>query len=695
MRFCIKKVILTSFFFLSLFSCNQLFSDEQVEERELYGKLRNLNMRSFTWEEEEFSSNDYMEYLQWYLNKTLNPKPRWMRGKAFHFYQKQEEKKRKRGVFYTYSDQDVTTWENLDLFCAAKKDDDYVAKVLGLMKTELARVSFFSQLAQPTTDVDVLAGRQEIIKTFLEHDDLRTEITDILTSMQKPEAVLLTLWQKEHFRQSMKRNYFSLPGTDNTEAPGVKQLNANTIALLIKNILGHQGRLQNASLTLFAAGILFTYGFLHATHLIDIPEWINFLAQDYKGSASFLIPLIWRKTMGNRWVHAFLGLFSGCVCAGYAFEEFKWTRELFVLEKIVHILTIRIAQYLRATKRIYRIIKEYPVLAEFDEFKGIITFFENDVKKQALLDEMMNLVEDKTVQERAKLFSNKGVVLRLYDLTFKLRKNLEEMLQAVAKVDVYSSCGRLLKKHQDARVKFCFAQYANAEKPFVDIKDFWHPLIDASYVVPNDIMLGISQNKRNMIITGPNAGGKSCVLKSVSLCLLLAQSFGIAPASSMVFTPFTIISTHLNIADDINAGNSLFKSEVLRAQQLIDTIEHLEPGQFSFTAFDELFKGTSPVEGTAAAYGVAKHLGTLPQSMCMVATHFDTLTKLEQATDSFGNYKVMVIKNDDGSIEYPYKLYKGVSDQHVALDIIKNEGITGTVVQEAQQIMEQHLIKSL
>ena len=55
----------------------------------------------------------------------------------------------------------------------------------------------------------------------------------------------------------------------------------------------------------------------------------------------------------------------------------------------------------------------------------------------------------------------------------------------------------------------------------------------------------------------------------------------------------------------------------------------------------------------------------------------------------------MVIKDDDGNIDYPYKLYKGVSDQHVALDIIKNEGITGTVVLEAQKIMEQHLMKSL
>ena len=188
----------------------------------------------------------------------------------------------------------------------------------------------------------------------------------------------------------------------------------------------------------------------------------------------------------------------------------------------------------------------------------------------------------------------------------------------------------------------------------------------------------------NGVLTGPNEGGKSTMLKALTLCLQLAQTTGIAPAAAMTFTPFHSIDTYLNITDDIGAGNSLFKAEVLRTQQLIDRVATATPGQFNF---DEIFNGTSPVEGTAAAYSVAKHLGQFPNSMCMVPTHFPLLTQLETETTTFCNYKVSVNQFRDGSIGYPYKLEHGISNQHVALDILRNQGFDSNLVEEARSIV--------
>ncbi len=122
---------------------------------------------------------------------------------------------------------------------------------------------------------------------------------------------------------------------------------------------------------------------------------------------------------------------------------------------------------------------------------------------------------------------------------------------------------------------------------------------------------------------------------------------------------------------------------------MIDRLGKLEPDEFGFVVFDEMFKGTTPIEGTAAAYGVAKHLGRFDNCINLVATHFEKLTDLEVDAGTFDNYKVMVTKNEDGSIGYPYKLFKGISDQHVALDILANQGIAGSVIQEAQTIVGQ------
>jgi DNA mismatch repair protein MutS len=109
---------------------------------------------------------------------------------------------------------------------------------------------------------------------------------------------------------------------------------------------------------------------------------------------------------------------------------------------------------------------------------------------------------------------------------------------------------------------------------------------------------------RNIILIGPNAGGKSTVLTGVTVSLLLSQTFGIAPAQAAVMTPFDKINTSIDITDNIAAGKSLFLAEVNRAQKHIDLLSKLRQDEFSFTTFDEPFGGTNPIEGAAAECSV-------------------------------------------------------------------------------------------
>ena len=239
-----------------------------------------------------------------------------------------------------------------------------------------------------------------------------------------------------------------------------------------------------------------------------------------------------------------------------------------------------------------------------------------------------------------------------------------------------------MKHVNNSNAKFCFPEIIESDRPYVNINKLWHPFLNPEKVVTNDIELGRDQ-AQNVILTGPNAAGKSTFLKAFTVSLILAQSFGIAPASAMKFTPFIKINTYLNISDE-EGRESLFQAEMRRAQELLNSIKGLKKGEFSFVIMDEIFTGTNPKEGTAGAYGVAKSVSKYLQSICVVATHFKKLTELEEDTNGrFKNYKVYVNKFATGDIHYPYKVVPGISDQAIALLLLEQQGFDREILDEA------------
>jgi len=399
------------------------------------------------------------------------------------------------------------------------------------------------------------------------------------------------------------------------------------------------------------------------------------------------------------------------MCTYQAKQQFVWARDCINFEKCLQKLLIAAARSMEATKLLYETIKEHPGLAKFDEFKDLEIPFEKCEKTGEELTQLVSLLLDtQTFKHGVSLFSNKGVITRAYILMCDFKEQLEDTLAAVGRVDAYYSLAKLCKEFEYKPVKFAFANYANAPTPFIKAKNFWHPLIDTDKVVPNTLTLGTDNKRPNAIITGPNEGGKSTILKALATCLIMAQTIGIVPAQTFTFTPFHSIATYLNITDDIGAGNSLFKSEVLRTDTLITKIKNLKENEFSFAVFDEVFNGTSPLEGEAAAYSVAHHLSNFPKSINLIATHFPLLTKLETVTNQFANYKVSVIQNkisETGDIDkssdtkdvnkntqkntiiYPYKLEPGISNQHIAIDILRYQGFDNSILEEAETIVAQ------
>jgi DNA mismatch repair protein MutS len=349
---------------------------------------------------------------------------------------------------------------------------------------------------------------------------------------------------------------------------------------------------------------------------------------------------------------------------------------------------ILIANFFKGVARLSSTIESNPDLIKICPAASYINRFMHENGNEPKMRELFQLCASPTLQGEPSIFSLQGRVLASFKLIYDLKEIIEPLLMAIGELDAYCSCARLYNEFKDKRVQFCFAHYRQDAHPCITMKEFWNPFINAEKVVSNDVCLQ-GPTRRNMIITGPNAGGKSTILTAIPINLILAQSIGLAAAEFVEITPFYSIATYLNIVDDIAAGNSLFKAQVLRAQEVVNVVETTSENLFSFVALDEMFNGTSAKESVAAAYSVVNHIGKYQNNISVVATHFPLLTHLEQDSDAFANYKVSVSLDAQGTIRYPFKIEKGISNQHIALDILRQEGFDYSILTQATEILEK------
>ena len=220
-------------------------------------------------------------------------------------------------------------------------------------------------------------------------------------------------------------------------------------------------------------------------------------------------------------------------------------------------------------------------------------------------------------------------------------------------------------------------------KPQLSCGGVWHPSIKGS--VRNDMHL---TPRSNIVLTGPNAGGKSTLVKSVLLASVLAQTITLVNAGACALTPFAFINSQISIPD-CKGKESLFEAEMNRCKGNLEAIKSLSAGDYAFIVMDEIFNSTNPVEGISGAYAVAKAITAGEQALLLFTTHYHYLTKLGKQTKRFKNFKMNVDRDaDTGGFIFPYKLSKGVSKQYIALELLEANGFLPEVISEARQVRD-------
>ena len=352
-------------------------------------------------------------------------------------------------------------------------------------------------------------------------------------------------------------------------------------------------------------------------------------------------------------------------------------------------LLIALAQMLHTVQEIQRTIENHPEvqhlfpqlerITTLARYKSLPTETSNDKNKiSAKLKAFLELLDSSSFKGKPSYyFSWQGTILQAHSEFLEIKHELIPYFEALGHIDAQLSLIKIMQHHNNANLSshFCIPTWIESDLPEIYNVDFWHPMISADKAVTNSMFLGGNHGPANAIVTGANAGGKTTALSAIMIGQIMAQSLGIAPALSLRATPFAKLHTYLDITTNLAQNESLFMAQANRAEKLQKSILSCAPGQKSLSILDEIFTGTRADFASQASYEFAEQLGSMPHSICILATHFPQLTQLE-ALKLFVNYKTQdAIITPEGSLIYPYKIVPGISDQNIAKHILQKKGI--------------------
>jgi hypothetical protein len=278
--------------------------------------------------------------------------------------------------------------------------------------------------------------------------------------------------------------------------------------------------------------------------------------------------------------------------------------------------------------------------------------FNNNLKKQ-----MSILIE----------FKEKIATITPYELTFKKIFEIGHILKYFYELHTephyndaflysfgfngYIDCLEGLSQGIEER-KINIVEYIDSKKRNT-IKNNYYAALKDSNPVKNNIKL-----QKNLIITGPNASGKTTILKSVLINVILSQQFGCGFYDSAKLKPYKHIHCYLNIPDT-SGRDSLFQAEARRCKEIIDIIDENKK-EDHLAVFDELYSGTNPDEAVISAVAFMEYLVKNKNVSCLLTTHFIKVCKKLQKNKNIENFHMDACKKNN-KIEYKYLLLEGIS----------------------------------
>jgi DNA mismatch repair protein MutS len=212
-----------------------------------------------------------------------------------------------------------------------------------------------------------------------------------------------------------------------------------------------------------------------------------------------------------------------------------------------------------------------------------------------------------------------------------------------------------------------------------------HPLVEAlrrqEPFVPNDCDL--TGEKRILVVTGPNMGGKSTYLRQVATAVLLAQAGSFVPAAALELSVVDRIFTRVGAADHLSRGESTFMVEMLEAAAIVR-----DATSSSLILLDEVGRGTSTFDGLSIAWALVEHLHDAPgkSGFVLFATHYHELTEIALVKPAVVN-ATMAVKEIGGKVLFLRKVVPGAADRSYGIHVAELAGLPAALTARAREIL--------
>lgn len=520
--------------------------------------------------------------------------------------------------------------EDLDIF-----NVDGICDKLISTQSIIGKILFQKQLINLQNNKLTLTNKQTIIKKWIHKKITLLDYVKLFNQLSKKEDDILWFLKEptEELNELLNNLYF--------KSSYLKWMNSNYY--LQKFMLIYKIYLAPVNIIVIPIISLIILPYVIIRFMYKIPIGLKFYYNILKILLSKFSIL---NNFSNNKFHSLLALFS---FSTYLYEGYRNIMYSIKLKKIINMLGKRIQSLQLLTNILNKV--NTPEIRELLTDKQLTKL--DDILKYKII----NII--KSSKKDTDIVINYSKIRELKDELFQIYK-------FIGSIEVIVSNCITFMRYNKNKNKLNFAEYTNDN---LVIENFWHPIIDDTKIVTNSVKM---DKQLINIVTGPNSGGKSIIIKSILINVLLAQTLTFSPCKLIKINPFQIVESYIS-TPDIVGFKSLFEAEIYRVKDFINKLELLNKNKKentrSLIIMDELFNSTNYDEGLLASLTILKLLKKYPNNLAFITTHYHKLADILDKDDLVTNY---CVNYNEITKTFNYKLNKGINKQKLALQLIKD-----------------------
>jgi DNA mismatch repair protein MutS len=319
----------------------------------------------------------------------------------------------------------------------------------------------------------------------------------------------------------------------------------------------------------------------------------------------------------------------------------------------------------------------------------------NYIRKQTLTNEERYITAELKERETRILNAQDDLFKLEYEIFVALREEVATHAETIRNLSRAIAAADVLCGLAELAVIQGYCRPTIVEGREIYIVDGRHPVVEqslpAGFFVPNSTNLGNEQKQDSspdlVILTGPNASGKSCYLRQVGLIQLMAQVGSFVPAKYAKLGICDRVFTRVGAVDDLATGQSTFMVEMNETANILN-----HATSRSLILLDEIGRGTATFDGLSIAWAVAEYLATDIKARTIFATHYHELNELSSILENVANYQVTVKEMPD-QIIFLHQVQPGGAQKSYGIEAGRLAGLPPVVIKRAKQVMgqiEQH-----